>query len=106
MFNLTNEKKNQIKKTATGIADWYINNQSPVYDRDGRCGSLPFLINDYGHITHGTNWSMSFAMMGLLAASKVFGDKVYERSALNVAGYLKTLQIFDPFNKKHYGAFR
>lgn len=106
MLNLNNEQKKQVLKTAKGIADWYVNNQFPRLEHEPRAGALPFAIYSYGNTVFGTNWSMAFAMMGLMSASEVFEDKVYKKSALSVAEYLKTLQIFDPFNKKHYGSIR
>lgn len=44
--------------------------------------------------------------MGLLSSVNVFGEKQYEMAALRMAGYMKTLQILDPFARNAYGAIR
>jgi rhamnogalacturonyl hydrolase YesR len=100
----------QIKKDsvecARGIADWLCIVQYPSSQSDARSGTYPYVITPEGNEWQANNWNNAFAIMGLLAAYKALGEVRYEQAALNMGRYLKSLQIFDPFNSKHYGAIR
>jgi hypothetical protein len=104
MWQETNKEKGL--ECAKGIADWLCNIQYPHHQHDARAGTYPYVIDETGQTGMANNWNLAFAIMGLLSAHKVFGDKRYETTALRMGNYLKTLQIFDPFKKKHYGAIR
>jgi hypothetical protein len=91
---------------ARGIADWICRNQGAHYDSNPTAGSFPFVQNETGQIFYANNWNLAFAVMGLLAASKAFGEERYEKAALRMGNYMKSLQIFDPFKPEHYGAVR
>ncbi len=91
---------------ARGIADWLCTVQSPHQEDNAAAGSFPWVIQSNGPEGPANNWNIAFAAMGLLAAYKAFGDPGYERAALRMGRYLKTLQIFEPFLPEHYGAIR
>lgn len=98
--------KTSSLKCAEGIADWLCLLQSPHKDNDANAGTYSYIVTKEGSLAQASNWNIAFAIIGLLSAYKVFNNKKYETAALNMANYLKTLQIFDPFKKQHYGAIR
>ncbi len=91
---------------ARGIADWLCIVQYPSMQNDARAGTYPYVITPDGSEWAANNWNNAFAIMGLLAAHKTFGEPRYEHAALNMGRYLKSLQIFAPFKPEHYGAIR
>ncbi len=103
-LNENNKKKALV--CAEKIANWLCFVQYPYSDRDPRSGTYPASIYPDGKETLANNWNLAFAIMGLLSAYKTFKDPKYETAALRMGDYLRSLQIFDPFNKKHYGAIR
>ena len=98
--------KNSGIECARGIADWLCNVHSPHLDNNASAGSFPYEIERYGYESPANEWNIAFAVMGLMAASEFFEDEKYYKSAMRMANFLKTLQIFDPFNSEHYGAIR
>lgn len=98
--------KNQALTCARGIADFLCNIQSRHRDNNPIAGSAPWGISHLGEEYFGYNWNHAFATMGLLAASKAFNEKRYEKAGLRMAGWMKTLQVFDPFRPENYGAIR
>jgi hypothetical protein len=98
--------KNDGLTCAKGIADWLCTVQFPRVQNDARAGSYAYIITQEGYEVPANNWNNAFAVMGLLASSKAFGEPRYEVAALNMGRYLKSLQIFDPFKPEHYGAIR
>lgn len=93
-------------KVARGIADWLCNIQGRWTDCNPAAGSMPFSAQNNGLETPASNWNYGFSIMALLSAAQAFDEPYYRQTALRYAGYLKTLQIFDPFHKQHYGAIR
>lgn len=91
---------------ARGIADWLVSIQQPFTDDNPAAGSLPAQISRNGAEIRAAQWNNAFAIMGMLSAYREFGDTAYEATALKMAGYLKTLQILDPFSQHAYGAIR
>ena len=91
---------------ARRLADWIVANQTPDEDYLADAGNFPFVVSAEGVPRAANNWNHAFAIMGLLAAGKVFGEERYTQAALRMGRYLATLQIFDPFHRRHYGAFR
>lgn len=91
---------------AKKIADWLCNVQYPATHFTSNAGTYPWIIDGNGTEFQANNWNLAFAVMGLLGAKDAFDDKKYENAALNMARYMKSLQIFDPFKKEHYGAIR
>ena len=106
MLKLDEVYLERIFKSATEIADWYVYNQELHNDGNACAGSLPGSITEYNLKGYGQNWTIAFGVMGLLSASEILNNDIYKISALRAGRYLKTLQIFDIFNKKHYGAIR
>lgn len=92
--------------TARDIADWICNVQKPWVDVLPDAGNIPFSCNERGWTMPAPEWNYAFAIMGLLAAEKTFDDEKYAQVADRLAKVLKTFQIFDEFNKEHYGAIR
>jgi uncharacterized protein YyaL (SSP411 family) len=88
------------------LADWLCQMQYPMIELSGDAGRLNFMVEEDGWMLAGNQWNAAFAIMGWLSAYKVFGDERYLESAMGAARYLKSLQIFDPFLKHHYGAIR
>ena len=105
-MRIKNDQKKKGTLCAQGIADWLCRIQSLNVDSNPAAGSIPWVINAERSESQANNWNMAFAIMGLLAAYKAFNNDKYEHAALNMGRYLKTLQIFERFNKKHYGAIR
>jgi len=91
---------------ARGIADWWCLTQSPHRDDNPAAGRFPFMVEIEGHGQSAAQWNNAFGAMGLLAAARAFDEPRYAAAALRAGRYLKTLQIFDPFSMKHYGAIR
>ena len=91
---------------ARGIADWLYNIQSPHLENNASAGSYPWMVGIDGIEYPANNWNVAFGSLGLMAAYDVFGDEKYKIAALQMAGFNKSLQIFDPFKPEHYGAFR
>lgn len=106
MFNIDESLRNRCVECARGIANWICNTQYPHRDDEPRAGAMPWVVRDDGSEHFGNNWNMAFATMGLLSAHKAFGEARYERAALRMGRYLKTLQIFSPFKPDQYGAIR
>jgi hypothetical protein len=94
------------KEFARKIAEWIYSVQYPVTQNNPAAGAFPWLIYPHGAETHANNWNMAFAVMGLADAAEAFGENKYLKAAVDMARFLKTLQIFDPFKPHHYGAFR
>lgn len=92
---------------ARNLADWYLKNMVPRSDNDANSGQLPcYLSKTSGGAYYSSEWNLAFSIMGMLSAHQVFGDERYKTAADTIAEYLRTIQIFDPFHKQHYGAFR
>lgn len=106
MVLIHEELKKRGLACARGIADWIVSIQQSWLDGNPAAGSISFEISNRGDESCAPQWNHAFATMGLLSSYKMFGDKQYERSALRMAGYLKTLQILDPFDRNSYGAIR
>jgi uncharacterized protein YyaL (SSP411 family) len=100
--------KKQSLECARGIADWLCNIQAPaVSDSFPPVGYFPWIIYaDDNKKLPAQNWNYAFACMGLLGANKTFQNPRYERAALNIGRYMKSLQILDPFHGDNYGAIR
>ncbi|PCJ62095.1 MAG: hypothetical protein COA79_05245 [Planctomycetota bacterium] len=98
--------KTQGLDCAKGIADWMIEIQNPHRDDNPASGSFPWIIHPDGSESQANNWNIAFACMGMLAAYKSFKKEEYQQAAIHMGHYLKSLQIFDPFNKNMYGSFR
>ena len=88
------------------LADWILACQRPEHQAVPETGSFYFDVDVDNTPYYAPNWSLAFGLMGLLAMYKESGAEKYRSAALRVARYLKTLQIFDPFHKDDYGAFR
>lgn len=94
-------------KCAKGIAEWYVNNQVRYKDYIHAAGSFPAAISFIGQPSGGvTNWQLAFAAMGQMAAGRAFNCDLYNYSAEKMIFYLRSLQIFDPYLPRHYGAIR
>jgi hypothetical protein len=93
-------------RVARGIADWLCQLQHPYTDYNPAAASMLFSTEYVGLDYPASNWNYAFSIMGLLGAYKAFEEPFYEQAALRLGGYLKTLQIFDPFHEEHYGAIR
>jgi hypothetical protein len=98
--------KAQAMECANKIAEWTCMNQQPEDEFNPASGATVFTVDNTGHSRISHNWSGAFGIMGLLASAKAFDNKRYENAALHLGRYLKTLQIFSPFLKRHYGAIR
>lgn len=103
----TDGQKEKMLSAAHRIADWYIRNQFPFRGDNPGAGSF------YSAVRRGKmenpcapGWCVAFASMGMLSAARAFQDEKYLDAAGAMLNHLKTLQIFDPFNREHYGAFR
>ncbi len=98
--------KNGAIQCARRLADHLCDVQALHNDSSPASGSYPYLIFSDGREGLGCNWNHAFAIMGLLAAHKTFDEPRYETTALRMARWLKSLQIFDPFRPANYGALR
>ncbi len=107
MLEAFEELRPEGLKRARALADYYANNQRPYRDYLHGAGAFPSSINFLGVPELSvTNWLLGFAAMGQLAAAAAFKSDLYAHSAEKMMNYLRTLQIFDPYNMKHYGAIR
>lgn len=91
---------------ARKVADWLLATQKPEDHYAAESGSYFCDVGKNNENYYACNWNLAFAIMGLFSAHKVFGDEKYRDSALRMARYLKSLQIFSPFLPDCYGAFR
>ena len=105
-MKLSNENRQRSLECARGIADWLCMVQAPFTDDFPPAGQFPWIVQPDGRQFPANNWNYAFAIMGLLHASKVFQQPRYEQAALAMGGFLKGLQIFDPFHPEDYGAIR
>lgn len=103
---LSDDLKARGLECARGIAEWMCQVQRPWLDSHPGAGSIPFGIDHRGMEGEVCNWSMAFSAMGLLSASRAFAEPRYERAALRLGEYLKSLQILDPFHPEQHGAIR
>jgi uncharacterized protein YyaL (SSP411 family) len=106
MIELDNTLKNEALKVARDIADWICSVQSPWISILPDAGGIPFSVEILNHRIPAPNWCYSFVSMGLASAYEVFKDEKYKIAQRHLIKVLSTFQIFDPFNKKHYGAIR
>ncbi len=93
-------------KAAHRLADWFCNNQTPLHEMFAESGRIAYHVDCNGVTVPGSQWNCAFAVMGWLGAYKAFGDERYLDCALGAGGYLKSLQVFNPFLTEHYGAIR
>ncbi len=101
------ELRNQGLECARNIAEYYVRIQNPYTDFNPGAGSFCFTYDQQGAGgVSATQWVQAFAAMGLFSAARVFDDKRYFQAAEKMGEQIKTLQIFDPFLQKHYGALR
>ena len=105
-MDISDELKRRGIACARGVAEWLVTVQSPHRTDNPGAGSFPWCVYRDGREYQAQNWNLAFASMGLLAAAKAFGEERYERAALRMGGYMKALQIFDPFKPEWYGAIR
>ncbi len=92
---------------AHNLADWYANNQVRYRDYIHGAGTFPATVSFIGQPSPvSCNWLMAFGSMAMAAAGTAFSEDIYAYSAEKMINYLRTLQIFDPYNKTHYGAIR
>lgn len=98
--------KEKNLECARKIADWICAVQYPATHFSSNAGTYPWVIEGNGSEFQANNWNLAFAVMGLLGAHETFKDGKYENAVFNMARYMKSLQIFDPFKKEHYGAIR
>ena len=86
-------------------ADWLVDHQ--CHEKfDANFGRFPFCLAPDGKGWGANNWNLAFGAMAMFAAEKALGDAKYHKAALEMMGYLKRLQIFDPYLKEDYGAIR
>lgn len=88
------------------IANWILACQRIEHQAVPETGTYYFDVDVDNTPYYAPNWSLAFCIMGLLGMHKETNDEKYRNAALRMARYLKTLQIFDPFHKEDYGAFR
>ena len=93
-------------KASGMIADWLCNMQTPMIEMLSDAGRLNNQIDEVGVVSPGSQWNTAFAIMGWLSSCKATGNERYKEAALGAGRFLKTLQIFNPFTKRHYGAIR
>jgi uncharacterized protein YyaL (SSP411 family) len=106
-MKLSLQIKTRSSECARGIADWLCNVQAAaVGEGYPPVGHFPFAVWPNGSQEGAANWNYAFASMGLLGAYKVFKNSRYERAALDMGRYMKSLQILDPFHGDNYGAIR
>lgn len=110
LFLLDEGLRKDCLTCARGLADWIFNNQAKPQgneiNRSPAATALNWIVTPDGNAHLGPNWTNAFAIMGTLGAAEAFGEERYRQTALHMANWLRTLQIFDPFHKEHYGAFR
>ena len=90
------------------IGDWFIANQVHPVNRDSAdVGRYPFQVDSWNNATDlASSWNMGTIILSMLALWRATKDKRYLNSALLAGGYLKTLSILDPRDKKIFGAIR
>jgi len=93
-------------ESACGFAEWLLAVQLPEDQNAAESGTFLGSCGPSNGQLRACNWNLAFASMGLLAAYHHFGDERYRNGAVRMMRYLKSLQIFSPFLKEHYGAFR
>jgi uncharacterized protein YyaL (SSP411 family) len=103
--------KQALSDCARKAANWLVSNQVQYTHgqgwSDGNCGNFTWTVNLHpGEKLLAPEWAASFSLMACASAYKVFGDEKYLSAVKNAAVYLKSLQLFSPFLKKHFGAIR
>lgn len=107
LMSFSKEQQKQGIGVARNIADWLCNCQHQYKDADAESGRILALVNpETGELVGGCQWTIAFSVMGLLSASKAFNSQRYYDAAMHAARYLKSLQVFNPFMERHYGAIR
>lgn len=107
MLEALKELRPEGMQCANNLANWYYNNQVCFCDYIFSAGTFPSTITFYGQASDRVcNWQLAFAAMAQFSASKAFDEDLFAYSGEMMINYLKTLQIFDPYNKEHYGAIR
>ena len=92
--------------SARGFAEWLLAVQYPEDQNAAESGTFWGSSGPSNGYLRACNWNLAFASMGLLAAYHHFDDERCRSGAMRMIRYLKTLQIFSPFLKEHYGSFR
>ena len=105
-LNCSSSVVNQALKFTREVANWLCHMQRPMIDSEADAGRVYSSVDERNCAHLGNQWNAAFAIMGWLSAYQVFEDKRYLTCAEGAARYLCTLQIFDPFIPKHYGAIR
>ncbi len=91
---------------ARDLADWLLACQMPENHFFAEAGDYFVSCGPDGKTFRSANWNLAFGIMGLLSAYRHFGDEKYRTGAMRMARYLKSLQMFSPFQPEHYGCFR
>ena len=97
------EKSLEVSKA---LADWLLACQLPENHFFAEAGDFYVSCGPDGKTFRAANWNLAFAIMGLLAAYRHFGEEKYRTGAGRMARYLKSLQMFSPFQAEYYGCFR
>ncbi len=108
MLETLRERRPEGMRCVQNLASWYANYQIRYRDYMHGAGVIPSAVSFVGQENWRTaNWELAFAAMGQLAAGAALGNEDrFLYSAEKMLNYLRTLQIFDPYNKPHYGAIR
>lgn len=73
---------------------------------DANYGRFPFYYEPGGESWGANNWNLAFGFMAMYAAARALNEPKYAKAGRDMIGYLKRLQIFDPYLQDHYGAIR
>ena len=106
MFNFDDSLKEKGLNLARDIAEWICNVQSPWTEGIATPGAIPFSVDYMDNRVPAPSWNYAFASMGMAAAYRAFGDERYRETAVQLGKVLGSLQILDPFHKKHHGGIR
>jgi hypothetical protein len=98
--------KQMFYEMAEATAMWMVDNQ--VTKRiDANRGRVPKFYNPYdGTMELSHNWMTGVTCMGLLAAYKRTGEKLYLDAAERAGRYIVSLQVMDQRDERYYGVIR
>ncbi len=103
---IPDEKAKAYHEAALLCADWMVRNQV----RDWGDANQGRFIGGYhvetGDLSYSINWPTAASVMGLLMTYHRTGEDSYREAATRAGMYLKSLQILDPRQPRHYGYLR
>ena len=106
---MTEPLTERARRASVLAAEWFASNQVPErpYGKDANRGRF---IQEYnvatGEVAYSCNWATALGAMACLTAHRLMGEERFIDSAVEAAGYLKTLQLTDSRDPELFGLIR